>query len=99
VRELNVRKFGIHLSIAAVVILFTELKLTPQKPLQRAYQREAQAVQYWRRKRYPARVSQVKKEKAEMSFWDESGFRADAVQGKTWTEHGNTSGVSWPGQS
>jgi len=35
---------------------------------------------------------------AEIYFWDESGFRADAVHGKTWAERGKTPAVSWPGQ-
>ena len=35
---------------------------------------------------------------AEICFWDESGFRADAVHGKTGAERGKTPVVNRPGQ-
>ncbi|OMO15568.1 hypothetical protein LMG9585_22400, partial [Xanthomonas oryzae pv. oryzae] len=38
------------------------------------------------------------REKAEIDFWDESGFRADAVQGRTWAVKGVTPVVAVPGQ-
>ena len=98
VRELMVKKFGIRLSITSVGTLLAELNLTPQKPLQRAYQRDPAAVERWQRKTYPALVSRAKREKAEIYFWDESGFRADAVHGKTWAERGKTPVVARPGQ-
>jgi transposase len=98
VRELIIKKFGIRLSVTSVGTLLAELNLTPQKPLQRAYQRDPQAVQRWQRDTYPALVSRARREKAEIYFWDESGFRADAVHGKTWAERVNTPVVSRPGQ-
>jgi hypothetical protein len=33
---------------------------------------------------------QAKETQAGISFWDESGFRANAVQGKTWGVKGQT---------
>ena len=98
VRELIIKKFGVPLSITSVGTLLAELNLTPQKPLQRAYQRDPEAVQRWQRETYPALVARAKREKAEIYFWDESGFRADAVYGKTWAERGKTPVVSRPGQ-
>ncbi len=59
------------------------------------------------RETYPAIVRQAKRDKAEIYFWDESGFRADApacalrtgrVQGRTWGGRGVTPVVSIPGQ-
>ena len=35
---------------------------------------------------------------AEIYFWDESGFRADAVHGKTWAKRGKTPVINRPGQ-
>lgn len=64
--------------------LLAELNLTPQKPLQRAYQRAPEAIECWQRNTFPAIARQTKAEDAEIYFWNESGFRADAVQGKTW---------------
>lgn len=98
VRELVFQKFGVRLSVTSMGSVLAELNLTPQKPLQRAYQRDPDAVERWQREIYPALVSRAKREKAEIYFWDESGFRADAVHGKTWAERGNTPVVSRPGQ-
>ncbi len=50
------------------------------------------------RKTSPAIVRQTKREKAEIYFWGESGFRADAVQGQTWAAKGHTPVLSVPGQ-
>ena len=43
VRELVLARFGIELSLVSVGALLARLGLTPQKPLERAYQRDAQA--------------------------------------------------------
>ena len=98
VRELILQKFDVRLSVTSVGSLLAELNLTAQKPLQRAYQRDPEAVEQWQRETYPALASRAKKEKAEIYFWDESGFRADAVHGKTWSERGKTPVIARPGQ-
>lgn len=98
VRELILKKFGISLSVTSVGSLLAELNLTPQKPLQRAYQRDPEAIERWQRDTFPAIAKQAKAEGAEIYFWDESGFRADAVQGKTWAVRGKTPVVNRPGQ-
>lgn len=98
VAELIEQKFGIELGLTAVGKLLAKLGLTPQKPLQRAYQRDPEAIEPWRRERYPAIVRRAKDEGADIFFWDESGFRADAVHGKTWGVRGQTPVVERPGQ-
>lgn len=98
VRELIQREFGVTLSLASVGGLLARLGLTAQKPLQRAYQRDPEAIERWQRETYPAIAAQAKREGAEIHFWDESGFRADAVHGKTWAERGKTPVVNRPGQ-
>lgn len=98
VRELVAREFGVTLSLASIGALLARLGLTAQKPLQQAYQRDPVTVARWEQETYPAIVRQAKREKAEIYFWDESGFRADAVQGKTWGVKGQTPVVSVPGQ-
>ena len=92
------RKFGIGLGVTAVGALLAKLGLTPQKPLQRAYQRDPQAIERWQREVYPAIVRQAKRQGADIFFWDESGFRADTVHGKTWGLRGKTPVVYRPGQ-
>lgn len=98
VRDLIAREFGVHLSLATVGYVLAQLGLTPRKPLQRAYQRDPQAVARFKEQVYPDIVRQAKREGAEIYFWDESGFRADGVHGKTWAPCGQTPLVHVPGQ-
>src|SRR5262245_64117839 len=78
VAELISDKFGIRLSLASVGKLLAELGLTPQKPLMRAYERDPAAIEAWKRDTYPSIAAAAKRAGAEIYFWDESGFRADA---------------------
>jgi transposase len=98
VRDLVEQRFGVRLSLASIGALLARQGLTPQKPLQRAYQRDPEAIDRWRHDTYPEIARQAKRDNAEIYFWDESGFRADAVQGKTWGVKGSTPVVSVPGQ-
>ena len=98
VRELVEKKFDVSLSLASVGALLARLGLTAQKPLQRAYQRDPEAIERWQRETYPALAALAKRSRAEIYFWDESGFRADSVHGKTWAKKGKTPVVHLPGQ-
>src|ERR1700758_2511965 len=98
VASLIERKFAIRLGVTAVGALLAKLGLTPQKPLQRAYQRDPEAIEAWRRERFPAIARQAKASGGEVYFWDESGFRADTVHGKTWGKQGETPVVERAGQ-
>ncbi len=98
VAELIEQKFCVKLGLTAVGELLARLGLTPQKPLQRAYQRDPEAIERWQRETYPAIAKQAKAEGAEVFFWDESGFRADTDHGKTWGVRGQTPVVERPGQ-
>jgi transposase len=98
VASLIEQKFGIRLGVTAVGALLAKLGLTPQKPLQRAYQRDPQAIERWQRESFPAIAKQAKASGGEVYFWDESGFRADTVHGKTWGVKGQTPVVDRPGQ-
>ncbi|MBV8457893.1 MAG: IS630 family transposase [Acetobacteraceae bacterium] len=98
VADLVEQKFGVTLGLTAVGALLARLGLTPQKPLERAYQRDPEAIERWQRETYPALARQAKAEGAEIFFWDESGFRADAVHGLTWGVKGQTPVVERPGQ-
>lgn len=98
VRGLIEREFGVNLGVTAVGEMLARLGLTPQKPLQRAYQRDPVAIAKWQNESYPAIAKEARTRGAEIYFWDESGFRADAVQGRTWGVKGETPVVQVPGQ-
>lgn len=98
VRELVLREFDVSLSLASVGTMLARLGLTPQKPLQRAYQRDPVAIDRWKTETFPAIAGQARKDDADIFFWDESGFRADSVHGKTWAQRGETPVVERPGE-
>jgi transposase len=98
VSDLIERKFGVRLGLTAVGEMLAKLNLTPQKPLQRAYQRDPEAIEKWRRETYPAIARRAKADGGEVFFWDESGFRADAAHGRIWGVKGATPVVERPGQ-
>ncbi|EQD74747.1 ISXoo2 transposase [mine drainage metagenome] len=97
VRERVQREFEVTLSLASIGALLARLGWTAPKPLQRADPRDPQAMERWPRETDPALARRAQNEQAEIYFWDASGFRADAVQGKTWGLNGPTPVVSVPG--
>lgn len=98
VQELLHSRFGVRLSLASIGALLARLGLTSQKPLQRAYQRDPEAVAKWKNETFPAIAAEARASGAEILFWDESGFRADSVHGKTWAKKGQTPVIDRPGQ-
>jgi transposase len=98
VAELIAQKFGVTIGVTAVGELLAKLGLTPQKPLQRAYQRDPEAIERWQREIFPGIARQARAQGGKVFFWDESGFRADTVHGKTWGVRGHTPVVYRPGQ-
>ena len=98
VQALIAERFAVALSLASIGALLARVGLTVQKPLQRAYQRDPVAIARWQRETYPALVKQARKERADIAFWDESGFRADAVHGTTGSARGKTPVVHRAGQ-
>lgn len=98
VAQLVADKFGLKLGLTAIGEMLARLGLTPQKPLERAYQRDPEAIERWQRETYPTIAQAARSQKADIFFWDESGFRADAVHGRTWGVKGQTPVVERPGQ-
>lgn len=92
------QKLGVKLGLTAVGELLAKLGLTPQKPLERAYQRDPEAIAKWKRETFSSIASAAKAVGGEVYFWDESGFRADTLHGKTWGKKGETPVIARPGQ-
>lgn len=91
------QKFGVRLGVTAVGRVLARLGLTPQKPLQHAYRRDPEAIKRWQLETWPAIAAAAKRSAADIYFWDESGFRADTVHGKTGAAKGKTPVVARPG--
>ena len=60
--------------------------------------RDPEAIEKWRRETFPNIARQAKTTGGDVYFWDESGFRADTVHGKTWGLKGQTPVIERPGQ-
>jgi transposase len=54
VQELLLVRFCVKLSLAAIGALLARLGLTAQKPLERAYQRDPEAVACWKNETFPS---------------------------------------------
>lgn len=98
VSELIRQRFCVTLNLASVCTLLARVGLIPQKPLRRAYQRDPEAITRWQRETCPLLGRQTKREGTDTDFWNESGFRTDALRGKTWGAKGLTPVVSVHGQ-
>jgi len=95
--EMIRKRFGIVLSKASVCRLLTQMGLTPQRPVWRAYQQKPEAVQRWLRIEYPRIRKLAQTAKARVFFGDEAGIRSDHHAGTTWAAKGQTPVVSSTG--
>jgi transposase len=60
VAELVKEKFAMHIRVTAVGRLLSELDITPQKPLRRAYERDPIAIERWKTQEFlPAVAARV----------------------------------------
>jgi transposase len=91
-------RFDVSLTLPSVGRLLTQLNITPQKPLRRAYERDEAAVTEWKEKTYPKLRSKAKRAGAEIFFLDEAGVRSDSPLGRTYGLKGHTPVVKTSGQ-
>ena len=97
VAQLIQKRFGITLSKASVCRLLTQLGLTPQRPVWRAYQQKPDEVRRWLQIEYPRIRQLARRMKAQVFFGDEAGVRSDHHAGTTWAPKGRTPIVSSTG--
>lgn len=98
IRTLLQRKYGIKLSLTSIGRLLSQLGLSCQKPLFRAWQQNPDLVKQWLETQYPKIRAAAKREGAEIFFEDESGVRSDFHAGTTWAPKGKTPIVHVTGQ-
>jgi len=90
VAQLIEKRFGIHLSIWTVGRYLKRWGFTPQKPVRRAFERDARKVKKWLEVEYPTIRKLAKREKAEIYWGDEMGLRSDHAVGRSYGRRGRT---------
>ena len=98
VRALVEQRCGVRLAVRSTGTCLARWGFTAQKPLRRAYEQSAEAVQRWLRHDYSAIAVQAKREKGaifseetELRSWgDETGLRYDDVCGRSFAPRGHT---------
>lgn len=90
VQSLIEKRFQKTVSMATVSRVLEKIGYTNQKPLMRAYEQNPEKVQEWLTKEFPRIKREAKREKREISFGDEAGFRSTERGGKTWAKRGKT---------
>src|SRR6266487_768704 len=98
VQQLIQEKLDVELCLTSVGKLLASLDITPQKPLRRAYERDARAVQLWLDEVYPNLKKRAKRLGAKIFFLDEAGFQSDPPLGRTYGLKGKTPVVTTSGQ-
>lgn len=98
VQTLIQEKLGVEFCLTSVGKLLASLEITPQKPLRRAYERDPEAVELWRRASYPQLKQRAKRLGATIFFLDEAGFQSDPPLGRTYGLKGQTPVVPSSGQ-
>ena len=97
VRQLIQKKFAISLSRTSVNRLLTQMGMSAQRPLWRAYQQDPKKVEHWLKVEFPRIKKRAAKAGADIYFGDEAGVRSDHHAGTTWSPRGVTPVVSTTG--
>ena len=105
VGQVIAKHFGIHLSHSSVCRLLTQMGMSAQRPLWRAYQQDPEAVRRWKQEDYPKLRRRARRLGAHIFFGDEAGVRSDHHSGTTpgqaggrlWGRRGHTPIVSSTG--
>ncbi len=92
------REYAIGVSLTTVGRYLKSWGMSPQKPVRRAYERNAAAIASWLREEYPAIARQAKREGATIYWGDEMGLRSDHVTGTSYAPVGQTPIVRATGQ-
>ena len=98
VAELVKEKFAVQIGVTAIGRLLSELDITPQKPLRRAYERDPIAIERWKTQEFPKLRARAKRVGAKIFFLDEAGVRSDQILGRTWGLRGKTPEVPTSGR-
>ena len=84
------QELGIRLSRWSISRLLRQLGLSPQRPLFRAQQQDADQVARWKAEVFPEIRRKAEQRKGVVYFLDESAVRSDHHAGTTWASKGKT---------
>jgi transposase len=90
VRELIQQEFGIILALRTVGEYLKRWGMTPQRPVERAYERNPQAVENWLNHEFPAIKERAAQEDATILWGDETGVQNQANAGRSYSPSGKT---------
>jgi transposase len=90
VGELIYQLFMIRMPVRTVRNYLLRWGFTPQRPVKRAYERQDKKVQQWLQEDYPLIVERARKEKAEISWGDETGVSSDEHYARGYAPKGKT---------
>lgn len=90
IRELIRRRFGVELARTTLGVYLRRWGFTPQRPAQRAYEQDPNAVRRWMNEEYPALRRRAEKERAVVYWGDETGMRSDDQRGRSYGLRGRT---------
>jgi transposase len=81
---------GIALCLTSVGKLLTQLELTPQKPLRRAYERDPARIALWKQEQFPKLKKRARQHGAKVYFLEETGFSSEPNLRRTYGLKGQT---------
>lgn len=90
--------FGLSLSRVTIGKYLRSWGLSPQKPVQVAYEKNPEAVRAWLEERYPAIAARAGKDRGLVLWLDQTGLRSDASVAATWAPVGRTPVVPGSGR-
>ena len=94
VMDLIQEQLGVKLAIRTVGDYLAKWRVTPQKPLKRAYEQSPAKVQKWLDEEYPQIKSKARTENAEIYWGDETVIRSDCQHGRGYAPKGKTTVIA-----
>jgi transposase len=90
VQQLIKQQYKIVMPIRTVGEYLKRWGFTAQKPAKRAYEQNPKAVKKWLEEEYPSIAQQVKNDRGEIHWCDETGVRNDESSGRGYAPKGKT---------
>ncbi len=90
VGQLISQEFGIKLQVRSIGKYLTRWGFTPQKPIKRAYEQSAEAVQAWLQGQYRAIEQRARREGGEIHWGDETALVNTDVRATSYAPAGKT---------